>query len=190
MRADYRIFLDACVLANFGVCDVLLRLSERPRLIVPHWSAEVLEETRRTQIEKLGWPHELANSFRIELSKAFPSAEVTGYAHLLSAVTNDPKDRHVLAAAISGACPLIVTFNLKHFPAEALQPWGIAASHPQDYLLDVAVETQVLSGQLFRELAVAVAAFAFGLPFTFRLGTWDLHPSRKERASLLPAAPR
>jgi len=24
MRADYRVFLDACVLANFGVCDLLL----------------------------------------------------------------------------------------------------------------------------------------------------------------------
>ena len=59
MRADYRVFLDACVLANFGVCDLLLRLSERPRLIVPHWSAEVLAETRRTQVEKLGWPPEL-----------------------------------------------------------------------------------------------------------------------------------
>ena len=56
MKADYRIFLDACVLANFGVCDLLLRLSERPRLIVPHWSAEVLAETHRTQVDKLGWP--------------------------------------------------------------------------------------------------------------------------------------
>jgi len=45
MRADYRVFLDACALANFGVCDLLLRLSERPRLIVPHWSAEVRAET-------------------------------------------------------------------------------------------------------------------------------------------------
>lgn len=31
MKADYRVLLDACVLANFGVCDLLLRLSERPR---------------------------------------------------------------------------------------------------------------------------------------------------------------
>ena len=40
-----------------------------------------------------------------------------------------------LAAAIRGGCPLILTFNLKHFPAEALKPWNICASHPQDYLL-------------------------------------------------------
>jgi len=63
MRADYRVFFDACVLANHGVCDLLLRLSERPRLIVPHWSAEVLAEVRRTHSEKLGWPPHLVNSF-------------------------------------------------------------------------------------------------------------------------------
>lgn len=134
MKADYRIFLDACVLANFGVCDLLLRLSERPRLIVPHWSADVLDEVRRTQIERLNWPEALADSFRTELQNAFPDAEVRGYQNLLSALTNDEKDRHVLAGAIRGQCPLIVTFNLKHFPAEALKPFSICASHPQDYL--------------------------------------------------------
>jgi hypothetical protein len=135
MRADYRIFLDACVLANFGVCDLLLRLSERPRLIVPHWSAEVLAEVHRTHTEKLRWPPALAGTFQTELSRAFPDAAVKGYEHLIPALTNHEQDRHVLAAAIRGGCPLIVTFNLKHFPPEALQPWSITASHPQDYLL-------------------------------------------------------
>jgi predicted nucleic acid-binding protein len=135
MRADYRIFLDACVLANFGVCDLLLRLSERPRLIVPHWSAEVLAEVRRTHVNKLQWPLELAESFQAEIRTAFPDAEVADYENLLPALTNDEKDRHVLAAAIRGNCPLILTFNVKHFPAAALQPWDVCASHPQDYLL-------------------------------------------------------
>lgn len=135
MKADYRIFLDACVLANFGVCDLLLRLSERPRLIVPHWSAEVMAETRRTHIDKLGWEPKLADYFQAQTREAFPDAEVTDYESLVPALTNDPKDRHVLAAAIRGNCPLILTFNLKHFPAEALKPWNICVSHPQDYLL-------------------------------------------------------
>ena len=135
MRADYRIFLDACVLANQGVCDLLLRLSERPRLIVPYWSAEVMAETRRTHVDKLGWNPELADYFQAQIRHAFPDAEVAGYEGLLTALTNDPKDRHVLAAAIRGGCPLIITFNLKHFPAEALLPWNICVSHPQDYLL-------------------------------------------------------
>lgn len=135
MRADYRIFLDACVLANFGVCDLLLRLPERPRLIVPHWSAEVMTEVRRTQIGKLGWPPELADSFQAKARESFPEADVIGYETLLPLLGSDPKDRHVLAAAIRGNCPLILTFNLKHFPAEAIKPWNICVNHPQDYLL-------------------------------------------------------
>lgn len=62
MRADYKVFMDACVLANFGVCNLLLRLSEKPRLILPHWSPEVLSEVRRVH-EKLGWPEHLMESF-------------------------------------------------------------------------------------------------------------------------------
>jgi len=40
-----------------------------------------------------------------------------------------------LAAAIRGDCPLILTYNLKHFPPSSLAPWSVTASHPQDYLL-------------------------------------------------------
>lgn len=135
MRADYRVFLDACVLANYGVCDFILRLSERPRLIVPHWSAKVLDEVRRTHAEKLNWPPHLVESFQAEIRVAFPQAEVLDYERLESGLTNDEKDRHVLAAAIRGDCPLILTFNVKDFPPAALAPWGVHASHPQDYLL-------------------------------------------------------
>lgn len=135
MKADFRVFLDACVLANFGVCDLLLRMSERPRLIVPHWSAEVLAEVRRTQVDKLKWPAALADSFQTEIRTAFPNAEIGDYESLLPSLSNHEKDRHVLAAAIRGNCPLVLTFNLKHFPPEALKPWAICASHPQDYLL-------------------------------------------------------
>lgn len=135
MKADYRVLLDACVLANFGVCDLLLRLSERPRLIVPCWSDEILAEVRCTHITRLSWPEELANSYQSEIRRAFPEASVTGYESIIPTLANDPKDRHVLAAAIKGDCPLILTFNLKDFPDAALAPWAIKASHPQDYLL-------------------------------------------------------
>lgn len=46
----------------------------------------------------------------------------------------DPDDRHVLAAAIKGRADLIVTSNLRDFPAEALSPWGIEAQHPDEFL--------------------------------------------------------
>lgn len=36
------------------------------------------------------------------MAGAFPDSLVTGYGKLISAMTNDPKDRHVLAAAVRG----------------------------------------------------------------------------------------
>jgi len=49
-------------------------------------------------------------------------------------MTNDPKDRHVLAAAVHCSASFIVTLNLRHFHAEHLNPWGIVALHPDTFL--------------------------------------------------------
>lgn len=134
MKADFRVFLDACVLANYAVTDLLLRLAEHPRQYLPVWSEKVLEETYRTHTEKLGWSEEIATSFQDALKKNFPEAMSNGYEHLLPAVDNDPKDQHVLAAAAHARAEVILTFNLRDFPSEALAPWGIEAKHPQTYL--------------------------------------------------------
>jgi hypothetical protein len=68
MQADFPILLDACVLANVGVCDLYLRLAETPRLDLPRWSAPILEEVKRTQMTKLKrpFPEELADYWRQE----------------------------------------------------------------------------------------------------------------------------
>jgi hypothetical protein len=42
------VVLDACILANFSLCDTLLRLAEPPRLFEPKWSEEIIRETIRT----------------------------------------------------------------------------------------------------------------------------------------------
>ena len=135
MKADFRVCLDACVLANFPVADLLLKLAERPRQYLPVWSDDILEEVHRTQTERLGWPKHLADSFRRELRNHFPEAAAEGYEYLTDHLENDPKDRHVLAAAIQARAEVILTFNLKDFPDNALEPWGVKAQHPQDYLL-------------------------------------------------------
>ena len=66
---------------------------------------------------------------------SFPDAAIDDYEHLLPAMTNDEKDKHVLAASIRSGASVIVTFNLKDFPSTSLAPWKIEAHHPQDYLL-------------------------------------------------------
>lgn len=47
----------------------------------------------------------------------------------------DPKDRHVLAAAIAGHADSIVTQNLKDFPISILEPLEMTAIHPDEFLL-------------------------------------------------------
>lgn len=50
-------------------------------------------------------------------------------------MTNDPGDRHVLAAAVAGSAEAIITFNLEHFPPEACEPFGVEATHPDEFLV-------------------------------------------------------
>ncbi len=134
MIADFRVVLDACVLANFAVTDVFLTFAEEPRLFLPIWSETILEETRHAHAE-IGWPEHLAKSFQEVLREQFPEAMVTGHECLIEQCRNDQKDRHVLACAIHAHAEVIVTFNLRHFPEEALKSWNITAMHPQDQLL-------------------------------------------------------
>lgn len=133
--ANYRVVLDACVLANHGICDLFLRLAERPRLYSPIWSSEILDETTRTHITKLSWPQDLADHWRNEVQSYFAEALIEDASCLEPILINDIKDRHVLATAIRSGASTIVTFNLRDFSAPALAPWGIHAVHPADYLI-------------------------------------------------------
>ncbi|HYZ86325.1 MAG TPA: PIN domain-containing protein [Bryobacteraceae bacterium] len=135
MSDDTRVVLDACVLVNFSLCDTLLRLAESPRLFEPAWSDEILAETTRALELKLGWPNALVRRFEAELRAHFPDAWVRGYGSLVGKMTNDEKDRHVLAAAVVSGSSSIVTFNLRHFRREHLEPWNVCALHPQAFLL-------------------------------------------------------
>ena len=69
---------------------------------------------------------------------------ITGYDALIATLTlPDANDRHVIAAAIHGRCNVIVTFNLKHFPANTLASYGITAVHPDTFLLDLSVDDEL-----------------------------------------------
>jgi hypothetical protein len=62
---------------------------------------------------------------------------VTGYEDLIPVLQlPDPKDRHILAAAIVGRCDAIVTCNLKDFPEPVMARYGIDLKHPDDFLSD------------------------------------------------------
>jgi predicted nucleic acid-binding protein len=128
--------LDANVILPASLRDTLLRAAEK-ELFQVHWSGDILEEVQRTLI-KLGEATE-SQAIRLAsvMNRAFPSAIVQAYQHLIPHMANDPKDRHVLAAAIVCHAETIVTFNLKDFPQAALTPFHLAAIHPDQFLLDV-----------------------------------------------------
>lgn len=148
------VVLDACVLANFSLCDTLLRLAETPPLYKPKWSAGIMEETVRTLESKLGWPATLASYFQSELLSHFGDAWVTGHEPLVSRMANDEEDRHVLAAAVSCGASIIVTLNLRHFRREHLDPWGVLALHPESFLGTLYHQESAVVMMKLREQAV------------------------------------
>ncbi|MFD3507652.1 hypothetical protein [Nocardia sp. NPDC058666] len=70
------------------------------------------------------------------MQSAFPDAMVTGYESLIEGMENDPKDRHVLAAAVRSAAEVLVTFNIRDFPERAVKPYDLTAITPDEFLLD------------------------------------------------------
>ena len=75
---------------------------------------------------------------------------ISGYEHLISSMTNEEDDRHVLAAAVHDKVETIVTFNMKHFnPEHVTKPWNIQVQHPQDFLIDLYwLNRSVVTGKL------------------------------------------
>ncbi|KAF4410118.1 PIN domain-containing protein [Streptomyces lycii] len=128
-------FLDTCVLYPGYLRDTLLSLSEHS-LYRPLWSGGVLVELERNLVAA-GMSDRLTGRLISRMQSAFEDAEVTGYEPLTDSMTCDPKDRHVLAAAVHGRADSLITFNLRDFPQESLSPHDIALQDPDDFLLDL-----------------------------------------------------
>ena len=63
---------------------------------------------------------------------------VAGFEPLIPSLSlPDPDDRHVLAAAIVSRSDVILTYNLKDFPAQDLSLHGIEAQHPDEFVVDL-----------------------------------------------------
>nr|WP_297460544.1 PIN domain-containing protein [uncultured Halomonas sp.] len=128
------VIYDACVLYPAPLRDLLMRLATTG-LFAARWTSLIHDEWTRSLLARRP---ELADKLprTVELmNQAVPDALVTGHEPLIEGLTlPDPDDRHVLAAAIRAGAQLIVTFNLKDFPAAALASYGIEAVHPDIFL--------------------------------------------------------
>lgn len=74
---------------------------------------------------------------------------VGGYDRWLDQVAlPDPGDCHVLAAAIEAGATMIVTRNLRHFPAEELARFGIHALGPDEFASECLDANPVLAARI------------------------------------------
>jgi predicted nucleic acid-binding protein len=137
VKADYSAILDACVLLPMPLADTLFRMAETPRLYLPKWTNHIMEEVARNLISNFHKTAEQAEHRLNQLRRAFPEAWIEGYEPLINLMTNDPKDRHVVAAAVASGTKLIVTYNRKDFPLESLEPWGIEQQGPSTFLINL-----------------------------------------------------
>ena len=118
--------LDTNVLLPAPLRDTLLRLAEAD-LYVPKWSDRILAELAKNLVESGRTDAERAARVTRTMEEAFPEAMVpTSLVSTIEpAMTNDPKDRHVLAAAVGAGAQVIVSRNLDDFPPKACNPLGV-----------------------------------------------------------------
>lgn len=133
----YTAVFDACVLYGEMVRNLLLNLAETG-LFQAKWTTDIHEEWISSLLEErpdLG--RQRLERLRALMDMAIKDCLVTGYRPLIEDLTlPDPKDRHVLAAAITASADVIVTKNIKDFPSETLRPFRLIAQRPDEFIID------------------------------------------------------
>lgn len=126
---------DACVLYPAPLRDLLMHLAVND-LFRARWTTRIHDEWMRNLLAKrTDLTRAQLERTRDLMDASVPDCLVTGYEGLEAQLTlPDPDDRHVLAAAILCQAGTIVTFNLRDFPAETLEPLGITAQHPDEFI--------------------------------------------------------
>lgn len=131
------VIYDACVLYPAPLRDLLIRIA-CTGVVRARWTELILDEC----FESIQRDRPDLDSIRLQrtrrlMNHSIRDVAVTGYESLIEGVSlPDPNDRHVVAAAIRAGAQAIITFNIKDFPESALNPFGLEAKHPDDFVLD------------------------------------------------------
>ena len=126
---------DASVLYPSTTRDLLIRIAQAG-LVQAKWTDAILDEVfinlikKRPELDvsRLGRTREL-------MAGAIRDLLVVGFEPLIDVLElPDPDDRHVLAAGIRAGAQLIVTWNLRDFPAGTLARWDLEAVSPDTFI--------------------------------------------------------
>lgn len=133
--SKFTVIYDACVLYPAPLRDTLMRLALTD-LFKAHWTDHIHEEWINALLRDKKHSRETLEQTRDLMDQHVRDAKVYGYEPLIEGLDlPDPRDRHVLAAAIRCNADAIVTFNLKDFPEESVLQYGIDIIHPDDFIL-------------------------------------------------------
>jgi len=126
---------DACVLYSAPLRDTLVSLA-LTGLFRARWTEAIHEEwTRNLRAARPDLTSAQLDRTRRLMNAAVPDSVVTGYEGRIGALhLPDPDDRHVLAAAIQARAQVIITLNLRDFPATALAAYGLRAEPPDAFI--------------------------------------------------------
>jgi predicted nucleic acid-binding protein len=106
-------------------------------LYTPKWSRHIFDEWAKV-MERKGVSLEDVQKRVNIANQAFPDALVLNYERLMKSLKlPDPKDCHVLAAAIKTNANVIVTNNLKDFPEDYLNSFDLKVKSADDFLTDI-----------------------------------------------------
>lgn len=127
--------IDANILFRRYLRDTLLHAADA-ELFRPLWTDLILDEACRHLVGKHHMTQAQVDELKAFLLKYFEGAWVdVSAASLAVAVTKDPGDQHVLAAAIEEEATIIVTENVSDFPPALLKPHGVTAMTADQFLL-------------------------------------------------------
>jgi predicted nucleic acid-binding protein len=117
--------------------DLLIRIAQAG-LVQAKWTTEIIDEMVRARLRR-NPDLDPAKLDRLKqlINHSVPDCLVWGHEQLIESLKlPDPDDRHVLAAAIHSGAQVIVTANVRDFPAEDLADFNIEAKTPDDFVLD------------------------------------------------------
>ncbi len=129
------VVLDSCVLFPAPLRDLLMHLTLLD-VFQARWTEDIHNEWIRSvlKIRPDLTEGQLLRTRQL-MDTHVRDCLVDDYRILINDLTlPDPDDRHVLAAAIKCKAEVIVTFNLRDFPAKVLAEYGIVATTPDDLI--------------------------------------------------------